>query len=84
MAETLPNLTVFIMGLDDLHIGLTGKDEAPIAIVIPKASMGLGLTRAVACLLHDNLCTALATLEDFSDEAKLELDFSELPKNKLN
>ena len=84
MEEIPPNLTVFVMGLEDLHVGLTGKDEAPIAIIIPKAGMGLGLTRAVACLLHDNLCTALATLKDFSDEAKLESDFSELPKNKLN
>jgi len=72
------------MGLEDLHVGLTGKDEAPIALIIPKAQMGLGLTKAVAHLLHDNLCAAIATLEDFSDEAALESDFSTLPKNKLN
>lgn len=61
-------LTVYIMGEDDIHIGMTGNDEAPIAIIVPKAGLGIGLPISIAHRIHDALCNALALVEDKSDE----------------
>ncbi len=57
------SLTIYIMGEEDIHVGMTGKDEAPLALVVPKAGLGIGLPIPVAARLHDALCDALAMLE---------------------
>lgn len=74
MSDQERTLTVYIMGEDDVHVGMTGKVEAPLALVIPKAGLGIGLPIPVAVALHDALCDALAILEDDS----------EVPKELLN
>lgn len=56
------NLTVYIMSKGDVFVGLTGNEEAPIAIVVPKAGVGLGLPIPLAADLHDALCNALGEL----------------------
>ena len=66
--EKEKSLTIYIMGEEDIHIGMTGKDEAPLALVIPKAGLGIGLPIPVAARLHDALCDALAILQESPEE----------------
>jgi len=76
------NISVYVMGKDDIHVGLTGRPEAPIAILIPKAFLGIGLPVEIAQGVHDALCSAIALLE--SEVTDLESEFADIPKNKLN
>ena len=70
------------MGKEDVQVGLTGRPEAPIALIIPKAFLGIGLPVEIAQLIHDALCNAITLLE--SESADLESEFADIPKNKLN
>jgi hypothetical protein len=76
------NISVYVMGKEDVHVGLTGRDEAPIALIIPKAHLGIGLPVEIAQAVHDAICNALALLE--SEVEDLESEFADIPKNKLN
>lgn len=62
------SLTVYVMGEEDINVGFTGRLEAPIALVIPKAHLGIGLPIPIAVALHNALCHALALIEEQEDE----------------
>lgn len=64
MSEEKKDLTVYVMGPEDIHVGMTGRDEAPIAIVVPSAGIGIGLPVEVAHDLHDALCMALQAFDE--------------------
>lgn len=80
--ENKDNISVYVMGEEDVHVGLTGRPEAPIAVIIPKAHLGIGFPIEIATAVHDALCNALALLEN--EVTDLEAEFSSIPKNKLN
>lgn len=82
MAENNSNISVYVMGPEDVHVGLTGRPEAPIALVIPKAHLGIGLPVDIAILVHNALCSAITILEE--EVTDLESEFADIPKNKLN
>lgn len=69
-------ITVYVMDTGDIHVGMTGRDEAPLALIIPKVKLGLGLTVDDAAALHDALCDALNMF--VVDE------HVEVPKSQLN
>jgi hypothetical protein len=80
--EDKDNISVYVMGKEDVHVGLTGRHEAPIALIIPKARLGIGLPIEIAQAVHDAICNAIALLGSESED--LESEFADIPKNKLN
>lgn len=61
-------LSVWIMDADDIKIASTGREDAPLVLVIPKAGVGLGFSLENAAKLHDNLCMALSMMSPDEDE----------------